>query len=304
MPLDHRESVGFLEVKGVSLKKNELIDLRKATPGYFQAMGIPLLNGRLFDRHDTSASPTPAIVNASFVKKYLRGHDALGTQVRLGMGDGSGSWWTIVGVIGDVKHTTLEEKPRPEVFGPLQPGFYEAQAAFAFRTKGAPGPLVASLCEVLHRMDATLAFEDVHTMGERVTAASAQRRFQTALLMAFAGAAILLASVGLYGLMVYAVRQRTAELGLRMALGASRWQVLAMILRHGLALVTTGLLIGIAGSLGLTRLMTNWLFEVRATDPLTFAAVPGLILLIGLAACLIPAWQATHVDPIKSLRYD
>jgi ABC-type antimicrobial peptide transport system permease subunit len=153
-------------------------------------------------------------------------------------------------------------------------------------------------------MDATLAFEDVRTMGERVTAASAQRRFQTALLMAFAGAAILLASVGLYGLMVYAVRQRTAEFGLRMALGASRWQVLAMILRHGLALVTTGLLIGMAGALGLTRLMTKWLYGVQATDPVTFVAVPGLILLIGLAACLIPAWQATRVDPISALRYD
>jgi putative ABC transport system permease protein len=304
LPLDHSESISFLEVKGLPLRKNELIDSRSATPDYFQAMGIPLLSGRFFSGHDIGAAAPVSIVNSSFVKSYLKGRDALGTQLRLGMGDGSGTWTTIVGVVGDIRHTTLEEKPRPEAFGPLQPGFFEGRTNFAFRVAGAAGPLVTALHETLHRLDATLAFEDVHTMGERVAEAGAQRRFQTALLIAFAGAAVLLASVGLYGLMVSAVRQRTAELGLRMALGASRRHVLAMVLRHGLTLVAAGLLIGIAGALGLTRLMTSWLYGVQAADPVTFIAVPGLIVLIGLAACFIPAWQATRVDPITSLRHD
>ncbi len=156
---------------------------------------------------------------------------------------------------------------------------------------------------VLHDMDPALALEDVRTMSERIAHAEARRRFETVLLSGFAGLAVFLALVGLYALMSYAVRQRTAEIGLRMALGASRAQVLRMVLRQGLGLVAMGLAIGLSAALGLTHLVSSWLYGVRATDPLTFVAVPLLLLAVACCACLIPALQATRVDPVRALRY-
>ncbi len=303
LPLSHDESASFLEVKGYEIRKNELVDSRSATPGYFHAIGVPLMRGRYFDDRDLNSRSLVALVNESFAKAYLRGSDPLGKQLRLGMGDGSGPWSTVIGVVSDIRHTTLEGKARPEVFQPSWLGTYP-EANFAIQSNVQPERLVSSLRRVLRDMDSNLAFEDVRTMSQRVLEATALRRFQTILLSAFAGLAVFLACVGLYGLISYSVRQRTAELGIRMALGASRAQVLVMVLRQGIGLVALGLVGGIGIGLALTRLLAGWLYGVSATDPVTFVAVPVLILLVATVACLFPGWKATRIDPVNALRYE
>jgi ABC-type antimicrobial peptide transport system permease subunit len=156
----------------------------------------------------------------------------------------------------------------------------------------------------LRSLDPVLSLESVRTMGERMTESNARRRFQTALLTGFAAIAVALALIGLYGLMSYTVKQRTAEIGIRLAVGASRGRVLGLILSQGLRLTAAGLIIGLAGAFALTRLVSAWLFGVKATDPVTFIAVPLSVLAVACCACIIPAWGATRIDPIQALRQE
>ncbi|MFZ0590108.1 MAG: ABC transporter permease [Bryobacteraceae bacterium] len=303
IPLDHYESVAFLDIKGFG-KPKELIDDRLVTPDYFEAIGMRLLAGRYFNAHDIGNSREVSIVNESFAKAYLRGSDPLSRQIRGSGGDFSGVPWSrVVGVVSNLRHSNLEETPRPEVFRPYWPG-QNNEEHFAVKASVRPERLISSSRKVLHDLDPALALEDVRTMSERVSRANAKRRFQTVLLTSFAGLAVSLAMVGLYGLLAYAVRQRTPEIGLRMALGASRGQVLAMVLRQGLGLVALGLGIGMFASLGLLRLLRGWLYETRPADPVTFAGVLLLVFAVALCACVVPALQATRVDPTSALRYE
>lgn len=303
IPLDHSESVAFLDIKGFG-KPKELIDDRRVTPEYFDAIGMQLLDGRYFTEHDIGNSSPVAIVNESFAQMYLRGGDPLDRQIRESGGDFSRTpWSTVVGVVSNLRHSNLEEKPRPEVVRAYWPGLNN-DARFAVKAGIPPERLIPSVQKLLHDLDPALALEDTRTMSERVARANAKRRFQTVLLTSFAGLAVGLAMVGLYGLLAYAVRQRTPEIGLRMALGASRGQVLAMVLRQGLGLVAVGLAIGILAALGLTRMLSSWLYDTRPSDPVTFGGVLLLVFAVALCACVIPALQATRVDPTKALRYE
>ncbi len=302
IPLDHQESVGFVDIKGLG-KPKELVDARSATPGYFNALGMHLLAGRAFNEHDINSGNPVAIVNESFAKTYLRSGDPLTRQIRMGMGDFAGvPWSTVIGIVSDLRHSSLEENPRPEVFHPYWPGLNN-DARFAIQASIPSRQLISALRTLLHRIDPALAFEDVRTMNQRVARAGARRRFETVLLSVFAALAVFLALVGLYGLLSYAVRQRTAEIGLRMALGASRERVLTMILRQGVGLVLAGLVVGLGAALALTRLVSSWLYGVRATDPVTFLAVPLFLLAVACCACLTPAIQATRVDPARTLHH-
>jgi predicted permease len=303
IPLDHSESVAFVDIKGFG-KPKELIDDRTVTPDYFDAIGMHLLAGRYFTEHDIGSSSPVSIVNESFAKAYLRGRDPLNSQIREGMGDFSGARWsTVVGVVSNLRHSSMEETPRPEVFRPYWPGLNN-DAHFGVSASTLSDRLIPTIRKTLHDLDPNLAVEDMQTMSERVAGANAKRRFQTVLLTSFAGLAVSLAMLGLYGLLAYAVRQRTPEIGLRIALGASRNQVLGMVLRQGLGLVALGLGIGIFAAFGLTRLLNSWLYETRAADPLTFASVLVVVFVVALCACVIPALQATRVDPTSALRYE
>jgi predicted permease len=301
VPLSHHESVTFLEVRGYPNRKDQTVDARWATGGYFGAMGIRLLAGRFLNDDDTRQR-AQVVVSRSFRDLYFAGRDPIGQQIRLG-GAQATVWSRIVGVVEDVRHSSLEQAPRPMVYEAFWGGFTN-EGTLTIRANGPPCGVVPLVRGALRGIDPALALEDVRTMGDLVSEAVSRRRFQTAVLAGFAAVAVLLALVGLYGLMAYAVKHRTAEVGIRMALGASRRQVLGMVLRQGLGLVGAGLALGIGGALALTHVVAAWLFGVPAADPVTFLAVPALILLTSAGACLVPAWRATRIDPVNALRWE
>jgi ABC-type antimicrobial peptide transport system permease subunit len=210
-------------------------------------------------------------------------------------------WRTIVGVVGDVHNVSLEEAAAPQVFEP----FWQSDAAYiAVRSGLSPKELASTVRSTMRRIDPNLAIADIHTMREVVSQANARRLFQTTLLTIFAAIALLLALVGFYGLLAYSVKQRTAEIGVRIALGASRARVLGMVLRQGFQLAAVGLLIGLAGAIAFTRILSSLLYQVSTLDSVTFMVVPALLLLVMLPAALIPAWRATGVEPVSALRYE
>jgi predicted permease len=299
LPLSHRESLSTIEIKGHAIGKDRTANSREATVSYFQSMRIRLLEGRFFADEAVTGHPHELVVSQSFAKSFFDGEPAVGQQIR----EGGTVWHSVVGVVADVRHTSLEETPLPTVYGP----FFQAAQSPAYLTVRAAVPeeqLAASVGKIIRTIDPSLALEHVGTMRQLMSEATSRRRFQTVVLSIFAAVAVFLALVGLYGLMAYAVKQRTAEIGIRIALGAPASRVLGMVVWKGLALVAIGLALGLAGATAVTRLGASLLYGVSAADPLTFLLVPLLILLVALIACLIPAWKATRIDPVTALRYD
>jgi putative ABC transport system permease protein len=303
LPLDHSESIGQVEVKGFGTSK-DMIDSWWVTPRYFRALGMDLRAGRLFDDHDMKNVATSIIVNQAFVNAYMHGRDPLTCQVRYGYEtDMAGRpWATVVGVVGNMKHSTLEEKPRPEYLQPYRPNFDAWNLHFAVKSRLAPQIILPFIRQGLRHLDPALGLDDVRTMQERIAEANARRSFQTAVLTTFAGMALLLAMIGVYGVMAYSVRQRTPEIGIRMALGASARQVSLMVARQGLSLVAAGLIIGTGIALVLARTITAWLYGVGPHDPLTFVLLPLPVLAAAGCACVIPALNASRVDPAIAIR--
>jgi putative ABC transport system permease protein len=297
VPLTHSESMSIVEVEGDSNEKNQTVDVRAASHGYFQAMGIRLIEGQIFG--DTEAGS--AVVTQAFAKRYFSKVSPLGRHIKFGPRPIDVK--TIVGVVSDVKHGTLEETPRAEVFSPiLNWGGWSAYVVV--QASGARAPLSAAMRKAVESVDSSIGVSDFRSMDELIYEAGARRRFQTSLLSIFAGIALMLALVGIYGLTTYSVKQRTPEFGIRMTLGASRTQVLGMVLRQGVGMTAVGVAIGIGGALGLTRVLSASLYGVKATDPVTFYLVPILILGVSVVACLVPAWKATRIDPAIALRYE
>jgi putative ABC transport system permease protein len=301
LPLSNSGSMTFLWVDGYrDNNKDQLVEDDRVTQRYFSAMDTPLFAGRFFTDADRAGSPLVVIVNQSFAKQYFPGKSALGHRLRTG-GHPNSRWETIVGVVGDLRGTRLEDTPAPQLYSP----FWQGDAAGAFvatRSSLPPEMLVASIRAALRAIDPTIAAANIQTMGQAITAATSRRRFQTTLLTIFGAIALLLALVGLYGVLAYSVRQRVAEIGVRIALGASRARVIGMVVRQGLRLVLIGLALGFAAAFLLVRFLAGVLYDVSPYDPWTFAAAPALILLAALIACSAPAWRAAHIDPIEALR--
>jgi putative ABC transport system permease protein len=274
-----------------------------ANPGYFETMRIPLLRGREFRDTDNAKATPVVIVNQSFARKYFNNEDSIGKHITPGLSDGTVKEVPreIIAVVGDVKSGGLQKDVAPEYYLPL------SQAAvlspkLVVRTAADPATLIGPLRAEVAGIDKNLPLYDVKTFDDVVSRSAAQPRFQALLLTCFAAIALLLSALGLYGLLSYLVVQRTLEIGLRIALGAQRGSVLKMILRKGLILAAIGLAIGIAFSIGLSRLMSRLLFGVRPTDPLTFVVVSMVLLLVSLLASSLPAYRASTVDPMKTLR--
>jgi putative ABC transport system permease protein len=273
---------------------------------YFRVMHIPLRAGRDFTQLDREGQPLVAIVSGEMVREFFPHENPIGMRIRWARDTGPPRWMTIIGVVGDVKHSGLNQPTDPAVYAPFSQSNEEWRRwmTIAIRTPVASSGLVDEVKRQIWSVDNQIPVSDVHTMHELMAVSLAQQRFNMLLLGLFATLALILAAVGIYGAMAYAVSQRTHEIGIRTALGAQRRDVLRLVMSDGAKIAFIGIPVGIAGALALTRLMASLLFEVRPTDPETFVGVAILLALVALAACYFPAWRAMRVDPIVALRYE
>jgi putative ABC transport system permease protein len=273
---------------------------------YFHVMQISLRAGREFTPEDREGQPLVAMVNEEMVRAFLPHENPIGVRISWAGYNGGPRWMTVIGVVGDVKHSGLNQPTDPAVYTPFAQSdeVWRRFMTLAIRAPDASAGLVEVVKKQIWSLDAQIPVDDVRPMDELIAVSVAQQRFNMLLLGLFAALALILAAVGIYGAMAYAVNQRRHEIGIRTALGAQRGDVLRLVLRDGARIALFGIASGIAGALALTRLMAGLLFEVKPTDPATFAAVAILLALVALAACYIPARRAMRVDPMVALRYE
>lgn len=277
-------------------------DVRVAGVGYFETMAIPLIKGRLFDEHDTKDSAQVIVIDEHMARNYWPNANPLGGRIKFGSGE-KNPWMTIVGVVGSVKQYDLENEARVTFYVPASQGLGGTMYLVA-RTNVAPTSVAATIASQVRSMDPNVPIFDVKTMDQRLSESLARRRFAMLMLGVFAGFALLLAVVGIYGVISYSVAQRTNELGIRVALGARQIDVLRLILSGGFKLILIGIALGLALSLVVTRFLSTLLFGVRTTDLFTFSVLPILLVGVGLLACYLPARRAAKVDPLVALRYE
>jgi putative ABC transport system permease protein len=266
---------------------------------YFEAMGIPVLRGRGFTAADAPSAPPVVVINQTMARELFGDTDPVGRRLRYG-GPAS-PLVSIVGVIGDVRHSGLEAAPAPEMYTyylqnpPVNP-------FIVIRTAGDPSALAAVLRSEVQAIDKTIAAYDIRPMEQVRSESVSQRRFVLLLVAAFGALALLMAAVGVYGVMALIVAERTPEIGIRLALGAQRAAVLRLVVVQGVTLAAIGIALGVVVSLALTPLLTSQLFGIRPLDPLTIAAVPALLLFVAAIACYLPARRAMTIDPVNALR--
>jgi predicted permease len=309
-----------LHLPGTPADKAADTDYMPVGPRFFTTMRIPLLAGREFNaadyaiataraarppgsEPDLSSPPMPVVVNQTFVKQYLPHMSPLDQHLDEGLSDDktkrNGPGWRIIGVAGDTKYDGLRADVRPVMYAPLAGGGF-----FTIRTAGDPQQLVPAIRDLVTRRDSNLAIYRVTTQMEQMNGQMHVERLLAQLSTFFGVLALILACGGIYGLLSYEVTRRTREIGIRMAIGAQRFDVIRMVVRQGIVLAVVGVVVGIAAAFGATRIMSTMLYHVKAMDPLTLAAVSMLLLLVSLVACLLPARRATRVDPLIALRYE
>jgi macrolide transport system ATP-binding/permease protein len=271
-------------------------EYNEVSPDYFATLGIPLISGREFTGADDENAARVAIVNQTMIARYWRGQNPIGQRLQV-----KGNWVQVVGVVKDSKYYSMDEAPRPFFYVPLRQ-YFSIEPDIHIRTMQPRQTVQTALIREVRALDRNLAVYEMITLQEQVDRSTAHELVAVALVALFGGLALLLASIGLYGVMSCTVSQSTRELGLRMALGAGTSNVLRLVLLRGLLLTTTGIIIGIALALLLTRLLGNLLYQVSPRDPLAFAVAFAVMTLASVAACFVPAWRATRIDPIQALR--
>jgi putative ABC transport system permease protein len=277
-------------------------DIARVMPDYFRAMGVRVREGRVFTERDTADLTPVAIVDETFVRSHYPGESALGKRLRFGaLDDAKARWIEIVGVVAHVKNYGVDEDSRVEVYLPYEQSPVSG-VTLVVRSEGDPAAMAAPLRAAVRAVDPELPLYAVRTLPELVSDRTAQRRLAVMLISVFATVALLLAAVGIYGVMSYAVAQRTQEIGIRMALGAEREEILRMVLRHGTLMAVSGVALGLLASFVLARLITSLLFQTSAADPPTFSVVPLVLIAVAVLACYVPARRATRVDPLVALR--
>jgi len=303
-------SDSVFQIDGRTLPPGKLMDAlyRSADPGYFQAAGIPLLRGRMFNRRDGAGfdNQNPRmgalVVSESWAKAFLPGEDPLGKRVYVPWDSPTRKFphWEIIGVVGDVL-AHLDSPIEPTMYFPLLDGD-RYQAFIVMHTSGDPHSVAAAARHEVHTLDHDLPVFEIRTMDEIIDRGARNREFSVLLLGLFAALALVLAAVGLYGVLSYVVSQRAGEIGIRMALGAQSGEVRRLVLAQGMKPALAGIVVGLLGAVFGTQLLRSLLFGVSAGDPLTFASVPLVLLAVAAIACLIPAMRATHIDPTMALR--
>ena len=278
---------------------------RSINAGYFKTLGIRVMQGRAFSTEDRANSQPVAIVNEKFAKRYYPNESPVGKRV-CWIREDNPRWMTIVGVVSDVKTFGLDLEEQPAVYTPFtqEQRYWHTWMNFVVRVHVNPSAIATSIPKEVAQIDKNIPVTDLLTMESRISESIGKRRFHLLLMGLFAGLALLLAGIGIYGILSYSVRQRTQEVGIRMALGASRHEILRLIVTQGMRLAVIGALIGIGASFGVTRFLRTLLFSVAPTDAITFVAVPLIVLCVALLACYAPARRATRVNPIVALRYE
>jgi putative ABC transport system permease protein len=301
-----RSSLTFEDQPDSPPGQPQLGNNRVVSPDYFRSLGIPLLGGRTLTVQDNASAPPVAVINQSLARRYWGAENPLGKRFKLGVRNAASPWLTVVGVVGDVRQEGLSNAPLPEFYTP----FTQAHArmarlrVLAVRTTGDPLALAGAIKSAIWAIDRDQTIYEVQTMDAIVAKWLAPRRFNLVLLGVFAAFALVLAGVGIYGVISYTVTQRTKEIGVRMALGASRLDIVRLVVRQGMLLTAAGIALGLAASLALTRFIAGFLFEVRAYDPLTLIGVTLLLTAVACFACWLPARRAAKVDPLIALRHD
>ncbi|HEX5887065.1 MAG TPA: ABC transporter permease [Pyrinomonadaceae bacterium] len=281
-----------------------IVVTRIVSPAYFDTMSIPLLAGRQFTDQDTDTTPNAVVISETMARRYWPGEEAIGKRIVFGRARSEADWIQVIGIVKDVRQFELNAEPRPQLYMSYRQAGFFAPEDLVVKTDVEPASMAAAVRKAVWEIDKDQPVSNIKTMEEILGASIARQRFSMLLLGVFAGVALLLAAVGIYGVMSYSVAQRTHEIGIRMALGAQTGAVLKLAVGYGLKLVVAGVLIGLVAAFMLTRLMSTLLFGVTPTDPVTFALISLLLVGVAAVASYIPARRATKVDPLIALRYE
>ena len=270
-------------------------------PGYFETIGVPLIGGRDFHGGDLEDHPLVAIVNETFARQFFPNETPMGRRFSTGYRNAAGEWTEIVGIVRDSKYASLSEAPTPMVYMPLSQR-HESGTTLYVRTTLPAATVIPQIRRAIQQLEPNLPLPDIQTVTQAIDAQLYPRRMGANLLAGFGGLALVLASLGVYGVLAFSISRRRHELGVRMAVGADRRTIFTLVIREGLALVAIGVAIGLIVSANLTQLLASFLFGVNARDGLTFVAVPVILAVVALVACYLPARRATRVDPVVALR--
>ena len=298
-----REHVLTVERDGGTVAERLRLMRDEVSADFFRTLGTPLLRGRFFSIADRPEAPLVAIVNEAMARRSWPGHDPVGRKFRVAPRESEGAWYTVVGVVGDLRRQGLEREALPQIFVPLTQNPPSRRVGVFIRTaSGDPLAMAGAVRAAVRRVERDAAVSEIVPLEALLGTYLTQRRFQTSLLIGFSVVALLMAAVGIYGLIQYSIATRTREIGLRMAIGARTGDIFRMVIGEGLALSLTGLALGLMGSWWLASTISSLLFGVTASDPLTFAVVSLLLMAVAVAACCVPARRAVRVDPITALR--
>jgi putative ABC transport system permease protein len=306
LPLEGGNTNNFnLEIRPTAPgKSEEVAEFTSVSPEYFRTLGIPLLKGRYLSEQDDQNAPPVMVISETMARRYFPNEDPIGMRLKTG-GCTECDWTTIVGVVGDVKNEGIGDEIAPAMYCPfVQESFNIRMMTLALRTEVDAASMIASVRREVNSIDPDLALADIRTMEQLMSKSLGQSRYRGVLLGIFAIIALTLAAVGIYGVIAYAVSQRTREIGIRIALGARKLDIFRMVVGHGMILSLIGVAIGVAASLILTRFLASLLYGVSSTDPATFTSVALLLIGVALLACSIPARRATRVDPMNALRHE
>ena len=271
-------------------------------PGYFAAMSIPLQNGRVFTDRDRKGAPLAVVINHTLALMFFQNENPVGKRLYIEWGHPKDTY-EIIGVVGDVRQTSMDRDPKPGVFlSTLQEP--TSPVNLVIRSQGDPAKLTKAIQAEIHALDRNIPISDVKTMEDYVSESVAAPRFNMILLAGFAALALVLAALGVFGVVSYSVAQRTQEVGIRRALGAEAGNVMRLVLAHGMSLTAAGVALGLAGAFGLTRFVESLLFDIAPTDPVTFSSVAVLLSVVAFVASYLPARRAARVDPMVALRHE